>query len=251
MDIVKSIKNENLVYWSWRGLVRAKFSSTARIGSSGLSQEIRVHAADKKHRTLVLTRDILIEKDDDVSLVYVRRIEADKGVLVGIVNHSRSSFLAMPQGTAPIKLRSPLLVKLLKRVERFSLIGAMSLLSSVAAIWLHFLVNIRFSLPTWILIGSTGLALLWSFTVLADWWEDRAARFLLSETEILLAEILYEGSFSENESGSEINNMSSSSKFLRGTELALETGPLVDGSRETEPLLLNRAEAPRAHSSAS
>jgi len=217
MDVVRTIDNQDFAFWSWRGLVQAKFSSSAQIEGKP-AQEIRIHAEDKTHRTVILGRRIAVEKDDDVSLLYACPRGSARGALVGIVNHTSGRWLAMPQGHTPLRLRSSWIMEWVRRVERFSLFGAVTLLSSVAALWLHFFGDIRFSLLTWILIGVVAVAILWSLTVLADWREESGIRKILSETEVVLYDLAYRESLSKDEAA-DGEAVSGGSHFLKGNLL--------------------------------
>src|SRR5690606_7675489 len=122
MDAIRTINNQDFAYWSWRGFVRAKFSSSAQIEGQQ-AQEISIRSEDRTHRTIVIGRKIAVETDDDVSLLYACPVGARKGALVGIVNHTTGRWVAMPQGINPLRLRPPWPFSWVRQVERFSLFG--------------------------------------------------------------------------------------------------------------------------------
>lgn len=216
----KTIKNQDVEFWSWRGFAWSVFGSPKALGDGKPAQQIQVTGDGMQQRSVVIARDIAIGKGDDVSLVYARKGDDPTGYLVGVVNHTRGTTLAMPQHNTPLRLSLPGFGSFIRRVENLTLFGAAALLSACLGLIMHVCYDLRLSLPVWTVIGLVEILILSVMVALVNAWEKDSSRRLLGETTVLLRRMVYDNVRVKGPSGTKVRTIEGGSKFLRGNNLA-------------------------------
>jgi hypothetical protein len=183
-------------------------------------QEIRLSPSrpGSRSRVVILPASFRIQGGDDVSLLYVRLTDDRKGPLVGVVNHTRRIYVAMPHGVNPFKLRSdPVWGTGMTLLKLYGIPVAALVLIALTWGFLHAFTDVRFPIPAWLVAWAIGAGILWVFGVVFEWREEIAERDVTQATESLLRAMAKENDFGQDAPTSrEIRPRSTPSSFLRG-----------------------------------
>jgi len=221
MELVTTINGQEVVFWRWCGYVDAKQpSALGRIGVNRQWHDVRFRntRAGSRSRTVALPKSFNLQRDDEVSLLYVRRIDLGKGPLVGIVNHTRRSYLGMPHGHNPFRPKpDPVWGTGMALLKLFGVPGATLLILAATWMFLDTLTDVRFPIPAWLIAWAIGAGAMWVFGIVYEWREEVAERHVELATESLLRAMVREADMGQDAAArTEIRSRTTPSGFLRG-----------------------------------
>lgn len=198
MELVKNINNQDIDFWTWRGFVNAAWVVTKASGASSEAAlakktiEVRILGDDGSKRVVTLPDSVKVTPQDDVSLLYSRKVTDERGPLVGIVNHTTSRTWAFPRGAGPVDYRHPFPLAVIKLFERFTLFAAAFVLSGLTMLWLGYQAELAFSMSAWVIVGVIELGILWIVKFVADKREANIDEIVVYEVEQILKKVSYE-----------------------------------------------------------
>ncbi|NIX76343.1 hypothetical protein [Microvirga terricola] len=198
MELVKTINNQDIDFWTWRGFVNATWVVTKASGGSAETVqakktiEVRILGEDGSKRTVTLPDTVKVTPHDDVSLVYARKVTDERGPLVGLVNHTINRTWAFPRGSGPVDYRHPFPLAAVKMLERITLFAAAFVLSGLTMLWLRYQAELDYSLSSWAVTGIVELGLLWLLKFAADRRQVNIDETVVDEVEQILKKVSYE-----------------------------------------------------------
>lgn len=200
MDVTAIINNQEIEFWSWRGTVSAIWNVPK--GGDGAASaaltEVRLVGPQDEKRTLAFPGLISVAEGETVSLLYARRTEEQKGPLIGVANHTSGQKWLIAKDARPVNYGHPLLLRLVKKIDRYGLLGIAFILSALTAFGLYVQSEIPFSWIAWGAIWAAELAVLWVLAFIANRRQKRIDAEFLEEAETVLRRVLYEPVESEN-----------------------------------------------------
>lgn len=198
MNVTAIINNQEIEFWSWRGTVSAIWNvPKSGEGTTGLT-EVRLMGPQDEKRTVAFPGLVSVAESETVSLLYARRIEDQKGPLIGVANHTSGQKWLIAKDARPVHYGHSLPLRLVKKIDRYGLLGVAFILSALTAFGLYVQSEIPFDWITWGAIWIAELAVLWVLSFIANRRQKRIDKEFLEEAEVVLRRVLYEPIETEN-----------------------------------------------------
>ena len=192
MDVTAIINNQEIEFWSWRGTVSAIWDTPKTTDGAAPSTEVRLIGPQDEKRTLAFPQQVKLSEEAVVSLLYARRAEDQKGPMIGVVNHTSGQKWLIAKDARPVQYNHPLPLRLVKKIDRYGLLGIAFILSALTAFGLYVQTEVPFSLPNWAAIWVAELAVLWVLALIANRRQKAIDEAFLQEADTVLRRLSYE-----------------------------------------------------------